>query len=296
MCHLRAWFVNGFEVKPETSKRLFHSTFHRGYTMKFHRLICLLTLPVFLTCLPSAKADWYSVISAANPLNWFSFEEAPGSTVADDQGSANLDGTYAGGVGLGAAGLVGSAATFDGTTGYVLVGGANLGTDWTVETILRADTLTGGASQGIIGADFTAADRVALKAEQWNETGQIGYTVFGVVDVTYTDAAAATPADFAHVTFVGTASGTELFIDGVSVGSDPTTAILNRHVLAAGAIRADGSLIDPLNGSIDELVIYDRALSAAEISAHFAAVPEPSTIGLMLLGVLGFLGFRAYKR
>ena len=41
--------------------------------------------------------------------------------------------------------------------------------------------------------------------------------------------------------------------------SDPTTTALARYVLGAGAVRADGTLVDGLTGAIDELVIYDRA-------------------------------------
>jgi hypothetical protein len=42
--------------------------------------------------------------------------------------------------------------------------------------------------------------------------------------------------------------------------------------------------VDGLTGAIDELVIYDRALDAAEIGAHYAAIPEPSSWVLLALG------------
>ena len=197
----------------------------RGCVMRFDRLLAVLMVTLCVFWVSSASAAWDSTISGANPLHWFRFEETAGST-ADDQGSANADGTYDGGVGLGTSGLVGNAASFDGIDDHVLVGGPNLTGDWTVETILEADTVSGGVSQGIIGNDFTAADRTALKAEQWNDTGQLGYTLFGVVDVTFTGAAAATPADYAHVTFVGTGAGVELFVNGVSQGLDTITTPL----------------------------------------------------------------------
>jgi hypothetical protein len=258
--------------------------------MKLTHLFALAALVSTLVS-TTARADWNSTISAATPLHWYAFEEADGTT-ANDQGSGAVNGTYTGAIGLNAAGLVGNAASFDGAS-YVLLGAPNLVGDWTVETIVKADTETGGVSMGLMGADFAAADgRMGLKVEQWNETGQLGYTVFGVVDVTFADAGAATPTDYAHVAYVGTGSGVELFVNGVSVGSDATATELSRFVLGAGAVQADANALDGLTGSIDELVIYNRALSAGDVAAHYASVPEPSTVMLSLLGLLGLLGHR----
>lgn len=109
---------------------------------------------------------------------------------------------------------------------------------------------------------------MALKADQWNNTGQLGYTNFGVIDVTLSPP---TPSVFAHVAYVGTSSGVDLYLDGVLVDGDTTTAVLARDIIGAGRINA-GAAGDPLEGQIDELVIFDRALDAAEIAAHFFAI------------------------
>lgn len=257
------------------------------------RVIGLLILAVLLLGLSNTavRADWNSEISAANPLNWFAFDEAAGATTALDQGSAGMNGTYSGAGKVDAPGLVGGAASFDGAS-TVVVGGADLLGDWTVEAIFSADSVNGGVSMGLIGADLTAANRMALKADQYNDSGQLGFTLFGVVDVTYTDPAAATPADLSHVAFVGSGSGIELFVNGTSVGADLITTSLSRHVLGAGAVRADGSLVDGLTGVIDDLVIYDRALSAGELQSHAAAVPEPATATLALIALLALVGYR----
>jgi hypothetical protein len=255
--------------------------------MRVLRLFALGTLLLGLSG-AGVRADWNSTISGANPLHWFAFDEAAGATTATDQGSAGANGTYSGAGKVATAGLINGAASFAGTDS-VLVGGANLATDWTLEAIFLADTVNGGASMGLIGCDFTATDRMAVKAEQWNKTGQLGYTLFGVVDVTLP---AATPTDYTHVALVGTGTGVELFVNGASQGSDPTATALSRYVLGAGAMRADGTLVDGLTGAIDELVIYDRALSAGDIAAHAAAVPEPASAVLSLLALLGLLGCR----
>ncbi len=257
-------------------------------TTRLPRLLLLLTtLAAFAATADLACADWTSEVSSSNPLHWFRFEETTGTT-ADDQGSADVDGTYMGGYTLGTPGLVGNAVSLDGA-GHVFVGGPNLATDWTLETIFKADIETGGVSQGIIGSDFTATERMAVKAEQWNETGQLGYTVFGVIDVTLPSA---TPTDYAHVVFTGTGSGVDVYVDGALAGGDTTATPLARYLIGAGAIRADGSLVDGLTGMVDEVVIYDRVLSANEIAAHYSAVPEPATGILAILGLLGLLRHR----
>ena len=236
----------------------------------------------------SAYADWTSEITSGNPLNWFRFDELSG-TVANDLGSANLDGTYVGNVVLGSQGPAGYAAAFNGA-GHVFLGGANLTSDWTLETLFKADTVAGGVSMGLIGANFAAASgRMALKAEQWESTGQMGYTLFGVVDVTFNGPAAATPTDFAHVVFVAQNSGVSLYVNGALAASDAAASPLSRWALATGAVRADGTLVDGLTGVIDEMVIYDRALSTTEISAHYTSVPEPTVLSLAVLGGLVIL-------
>lgn len=254
--------------------------------------VTVLPCVLLLFAVGHANADWNSVISADNPLHWFAFEEAEGATTADDQGSADVNGTFAGAVGLQVDGLVGKAASFDGASN-VLVSGPNLVTDWTVEAIFQADTVNGGVSMGLLGADFAATTpRTALKAEQWNETEQLGYTAFGVVDETFAGDGAKSPAELSHVVFVGTGSGVELFVNGASVATGATSAELSRFVIGAGAVREDGTLVDGLTGVIDDLVIYDRALSAGDVSAHYAAIPEPASVSLALLGLLGLLRFR----
>jgi hypothetical protein len=133
---------------------------------------------------------------------------------------------------------------------------------------------------------------MAIKAEQWDSTGQLGYTSFGVVDVTFSEAAAATPADYAYVALVGTSAGVELFVNGASVASNSTATVLSRYVVGAGGAQPTGALVDGLVGAIDELVIYDRALSAGEVSDHYASVPEPGTMTLLSLGLLAVCRFR----
>lgn len=84
--------------------------------------------------------------------------------------------------------------------------------------------------------------------------------------------------------------GTEvLYIDGQNVGHsvaevDPSTTNYLNHFLGRSNFYHDPFF----NGSIDEFRIYDNALSAQDVQAHYLlgpnVVPEPSTLLLLALG------------
>jgi hypothetical protein len=50
------------------------------------------------------------------------------------------------------------------------------------------------------------------------------------------------------------------------------------------------------SGGLDEFAIYDFALSDAQVAAHFAAVPEPSSLALLAFGAISMFLFRRNKR
>ena len=52
----------------------------------------------------------------------------------------------------------------------------------------------------------------------------------------------------------------------------------------------------PFNGVVDELAVYGKALSAGQLQAHLAPVPEPSVFALMLAGLLVVAGLARRRR
>jgi len=75
---------------------------------------------------------------------------------------------------------------------------------------------------------------------------------------------------------------------GVYSGSTPFVAALgSRYNPFAGGWSGYGTGAYQFRGVIDELFIYDRALSSTEIGALYTAVPEPSTALLIGLGLAG---------
>jgi hypothetical protein len=253
----------------------------------------LLAIGFLLLAPGAASADWASEVAASNPLNWLRFNETSGITVADS-GSDALAGELVGGASLGHPAVQGSAIHLDGAAnGHVLLAGEPLPTPWTLEAIFYQDATTTGPSTAILGPEMFGAPNTAIKAEQWNSTGQLGYTAFGVIDETFDGPAASTPTSYTHVAMVGTDSGVSLFVNGLLADSEDTPIVLPRFWIGHGGLNPAGMPIDPLGGYIDELVIYDRELSAADIASHAAAaaIPEPGSFTLLVVGLIGIAVF-----
>ena len=126
-----------------------------------------------------------------------------------------------------------------------------------------------GASSGLMGARNTGTGASSgLKFEQWQDSMQYGVTEFGIVDLYYPGNNV--ESTDVHLVFLAdtTAGSTELYVDGVSVGSLPHAPVLQ-------GMQGLGQIYDPntggfdiLTGTLHGVAVYEGLMSVTEILAH----------------------------
>src|SRR5262249_45374704 len=156
-----------------------------------------------------------------------------------------------------APGEVGQAFSFDGVDDVMQIGAAPLPPPWTFELwVNRQDSP---AWSSVLLVD----NATALKLEQYPFTRQVGFTHFGVADYTFNYSA---PTNvWVHLAFVGDGTATRLYVNGALQDSIAASLALPR------AQFGSDSLNDRLKGLVDELSVYNVALSPMEIQTLYAA-------------------------
>ena len=206
----------------------------------------------------------------AGPSMSFGFNEASGTTSADLSGN-NHPATLVGGAAWSAAGISGNAVQFDGSTGHVTVGSpgmptgdftaaawVNLGSTAVFQTVLEM------LDPGSLGweLDVEAGGRLTV----WTDGVQRLVTAATVPVNTWT-----------YLTLRRQGATWTVFINGVAqpeTGTDGTVFAFGTCPFSIG-VDADsgctGLLNGYLQGRVDEVRVYNRALSDAEIQADMSA-------------------------
>jgi len=268
----------------------------------FRKLIYLVAFVLVLAAGSVVQADlpeWEAAINGANPLHWYKFDET--GTDCIDSGSGGLNGTYDG-VSLGQEGRfgAGTAVGFErtGANRANFTGATNLPGPWTVEYIVKTTKApAANDSQALHDSDTTS-----IRLAGWTALGEAGFTLYGVADYQFTPAAGLTlndlviqPNVWMHLVWRNNGSGTQLFFNGVLVGT--STDMIELPRLRIGGRGAGPA--DHLQGVLDEAVVFDRALTDAEIFDHasttfpvIATNPNPED-GVILADTWVSLGWAA---
>jgi hypothetical protein len=184
--------------------------------------------------------------------------ERPGGLVAGGGNTADIYGPYNGTPANGfsyVTGKEGLAFHFDGSSGYLSTGGPSLAVPWTVCLWVNRQNAPG--TSAALMSDGT----YSLKLEQYNGTRKVGVTRLGVGDYVYNYTAPV--GTWVRLAFVGTASGTSLYANGVLQGSITNAVPLARAHL--GATYTGTRFVDFALAGVDEVLCFNRALSGSEI-------------------------------
>ncbi|MBA2733141.1 MAG: LamG domain-containing protein [Acidobacteria bacterium] len=213
------------------------------------------------TTSPSGGTTYVQSVLNSNPVAYWRLGEASGTTAADQKGVN--PGTYTNGVVLGAAGAVpgNTAATFDGTNDHVVAADSaslDTGDIFTAEAWIKPSLL--GRSNTIVnkfGSYFLYLDGANKIVLYKPSVGPIATSTTGISDTT----------SFHHVAVTKNGATVKIYLDGVDV----TGTVTNRTVVNSTGGLYIGSGGGYFKGVIDEVAIYNTALSASTIAAHYAA-------------------------
>lgn len=220
--------------------------------------------------------SYSDLVLQGNPVAYWRFEETAGTAIADSSGNGHV-GAIQGGVKLGAKGIPAGSlgAAFDGT-GFVTFGDALdfAGSDaYSIEAWIHPDVVDTSyrdiVTKIVFQPDGSTFQGYAFDFESAN------FNFFRCSDqVGPCSTPTASPpvaGQFSHV--VGTFDGAtlRLYVNGAMVGSVADTALLVDNpatlMIASEYGNPSGSYF---SGVMDEIAVYDRALTDAEVSAHYA--------------------------
>jgi hypothetical protein len=239
----------------------------------------------------SAATDTYGqLILADGPVGYWRLGDAAGTTAKDEIGNAH-PGTYFGGVTLGEPGVTGAntAARFDGTTGCIGVGEffrfpgrvPYSAEGWVKLTEYGAEGTriisTEGFPTGVrSGWNLSASygDTGYPYFDSWSSEGTDNQYVMGAYSKVSPDEGTLILNEWNHV--VGTFDDTQesIWVNGVLRDRvrQSTLNHPNQGTFSIGcASNGSGAIYLGAHGAIDEVAVYDKVLTDAQVMAHFAA-------------------------
>lgn len=212
----------------------------------------------------SSKAGYLTILTnppdaAVAPsglVDWWPAEGTPVDIIGTANGTPVSGVTYA-------TGKEGLAFHFNGSNSYLTTGAASMAVPWTASFWVNRQNAPG------TGAALSGDGAVELKLEQYNGTHQVGFTRFGVAD--YNFGYAVPQNTWTHLAFVASGTQMQLYANGALVGTITTNIPLPRAYFGAGYVNSNGNIVDYLLASVDEIMLFNRALSATEVSSLYAA-------------------------
>lgn len=224
-------------------------------------------------------SDYVSKIWQDGAQNYWRLGQASGSTSPNWAGSSVLN--LASGTTSGRTGALpndtDTATDFSGSSsGYAASGEALQGPDtFSAEAWVKTNSLRGGKIIGF-GNAATGTSSSYDRHVYMSSTGRIYFGVYPGQVRTVNTSAGYNDNQWHHVVASMDSSGMKLYVDGQlqDQRTDTTTGQSYTGYWRVGGDSLSGwsgrGTSDYLNGTIDEVATYDKALSASQVAAHFA--------------------------
>ncbi len=260
----------------KSSHFVFLIFFGREIIMKFP--IWALTLVLFLgVVLPIHAISYSQSVLADNPLGYWQFE---GTSTATDSTANARNGSY-NNVSFTTGAFAGSqAAVFNGSSYVQLPGSWGGWSELTIEAWVNVSQ-TNQDIQAIVSSDSSGAfSHFQLPGNN------VTYTDTGYVNLLNVSQS---PTNiWRHLAIVIKSGASKFYVDGVVVNTSATTF---NYINSSGNVTIGRGYSNGryFIGSIDEVAIYNTALSSDRIQAHITAatnVPEPHALIFLALGIL----------
>src|SRR3954451_1963933 len=229
---------------------------------------------------PAAPSPYPDAVSASAPWGWWRLGETSGPSAAEARGLTA--GTWTGGVTFGAPGALDG----DDDRAATVAGGGSVNFGSTFPTTATAVTVEAWARLTSTGTRYVLSDGSSSRGFHLYTSGS-GAPNFRVSTSTTTQTlTAATMSRNAWHHLAGTFGGgvATLYVDGAVAVTRAVSGTLriSADPLAGGRLSTSSSSY--WAGSLDELAVYDRALTAAEVAAHVAAGRAAAPAAVQLQG------------
>jgi hypothetical protein len=245
----------------------------------------------------SAQAQ-YLVTPADGLVSWWRGEGNANDSADSNHGSLLNGGTYAPGV-------IGSAFSLDGVNDHVRVansGNLQFTMAMTASAWVRTDSYNRWNPIIVKWDAIPIGQRSFAFGIDPSGRGYFGVTRDGTDGGSVSALSSGAVALNTWTHLAGTYDGAfvRFYVNGVLESEMPQTGsiFVGPDDLAIGGVVGGvgvGSSAYNFRGLIDEAMVYNRALTGAEIVA-LATIPEPSTLGLLVLGIAGLCFRRAQRR